>query len=102
MNFEDELSKGKFLIPQCNKCKKIVWPPAGFCDSCFEKVVLKEKEKQGKVITFSKQKNEYFCIVEFEGNIKIMAKSKEMPKKNQTVKIFRCGIRNNNYFFEIR
>ena len=102
MNFEEELLKGKFLIPQCNKCKKIVWPPTGFCDNCFGEVVLKEKQKQGKVITFSKQKNEYFCVVEFEKNIKIIAKTKEEPKKNQMVDMVKCGIKNNRYFFEVR
>ena len=102
MNFEDELRNGNFLIPQCESCEKIVWPPASFCDNCFGKVVLKEKQKQGKVITFSKQKKEYFCVVEFEGNIKIIAQSKEEPKKDHTVEIVRCGIKNNNYFFEIR
>ena len=102
MNFEDELRKGNFLIPQCKRCKKIVWPPASFCDNCFGEVVLKKKQKQGKVIAFSKQKNEYFCIVEFEGKIKVMAKSKNEPKKNQMVEMIRCGIKNNNYFFEVR
>ena len=102
MNFEEELKKGNFMIPECNKCKKIVWPPTSFCDSCFGKIVLKEKQIQGKIITFSKQKKEYFCVVEFEGNIKIIAKSKREPKKNQTVEIIRCGIENDSYFFEVR
>ena len=102
MSFDEELAKGEFWIPQCSKCKKIVWPPTNFCDNCFGKVILKEKQKQGKIITFSKQKNEYFCVVEFEGNIKIIAKTKEEPKKNQIVEIFDCGIKDKNYFFEVR
>ena len=102
MNFEEELRKGNFFIPQCSKCEKIVWPPSNFCDKCFGKVVLKEKEKQGKVITFSKHKNEYFCIVEFRGNIKVMAKSVKKPEKNQIVEMISCGVKNNDYFFEIR
>ena len=102
MNFDDELSKGNFLIPQCSECKKIVWPPASFCNNCFGKVILKNKEKQGKIVAFSKQENVYFCLVEFKGDIKIMAKKTEPPKKNQTVEISKCGIKNNNYFFEVR
>ena len=102
MNFDDELAKGNFLIPQCSKCEKIVWPPTNFCNNCFGKVILKNKEKQGKIITFSKQENEYFCLVEFEGSIKIIAKKSEAPKKNQKVEISKCGIKNNSYFFEIR
>ena len=90
----------KFL--KCSKCKKIVWPPVGFCDNCFGRVILKEKQKQGKIITFSKQKDKYFCVVEFEENIRIIAKSKQEPKKNQIVEIAECGIRDNSYFFEIK
>ena len=102
MKFEEELRKGNFLIPQCNKCEKIIWPPSYFCDKCFGKVVLKEKQKQGKVITFSKRNNEYFCVVKFKGNIKIIAKSENEPKKDQIVEVIRCGIKNNDYFFEIK
>ena len=102
MNFEEELRKGNFLIPQCSKCEKIVWPPSGFCDKCFGKVTLKEKEKHGKVVTFSKRNNDYFCVVEFEGNIKIIAKSEKEPKKDQIVEVIRCGIKNKDYFFEIK
>ena len=102
MSFEEELKKGNFLIPQCNKCKKIVWPPSDFCDKCFGKVGLNEKQENGKVVTFSKHNNDYFCVVEFKENIKIIAKSEKQPKKDQIVEVTRCGIKNNDYFFEIK
>jgi len=37
MSFEKELEKGRFYIPQCEACKKLVWPPSEFCDNCNEK-----------------------------------------------------------------
>ena len=56
MNFESELSKGKFMIPECSVCKKIVWPPTEFCDNCFGPVSLKNGEFVGKIIEFFQTK----------------------------------------------
>ncbi len=101
MNFEYELSKGRFSIPQCTVCKKIVWPPSEFCNYCFGKVSLKNNNFQGKIIEFSKQNDDYFCVVEFEETIRILAKIKSIPKIGQIVKISKCGINNGNYFFHV-
>ncbi len=101
MNFESELSKGKFFIPECTICKKIVWPPAEFCSHCFGLVSLKKGEFEGKIVEFSRQDEEYFCLVEFENNIRIMAKISQIPKIDQRVKILKCGITNGNYFFYV-
>jgi hypothetical protein len=40
-------------------------------------------------------------MVEFCGSIRIMAKMTTCPKKDQTVKILKCGIDKNNYFFHV-
>ena len=101
MSFEDELSKGRFCIPECTACKKMVWPPSEFCDNCNEKTVLKKEEFKGKIIEFSRQNEDYFCMVEFCGSIRIMAKMITCPKKDQMVKILKCGIDKNNYFFHV-
>ena len=101
MSFEKEISKGNFLIPECTVCKKIVWPPTEFCDTCMGKTTLKEGDFQGKIIEFSKQNEDYFCVVEFEETIRIMAKIKERPKIGQIVKISKCGIDNESYFFHV-
>jgi hypothetical protein len=101
MNFESELSKGKFFIPECTICKKIVWPPAEFCSHCFGLVSLKKGEFEGKIVEFSRQDEEYFCLVEFENNIRIMAKISQIPKIDQRVKISKCGITNGSYFFYV-
>tara|TARA_B110000438_G_scaffold288801_1_gene322672 strand:+ start:107 stop:415 length:309 start_codon:yes stop_codon:yes gene_type:complete len=101
MSFEDKLSKGQFYIPECLACKKIIWPPSEFCDKCNGKTSLKKEEFEGKIIEFSKQNENYFCLVEFYGSIRLMAKMKSSPEKNQIVKILKCGIVNGSYFFEI-
>ena len=101
MSFEKELEKGQFCIPECTVCKKLVWPPSEFCDKCDGEISLKKEEFKGKIIEFSRQNEEYFCMVEFCDSIRIMAKMATCPKKDQTVKILKCGIDKNNYFFHV-
>ena len=60
MNFESELTKGKFCIPECIDCKKIVWPPSEFCSYCFGDIYLKKDDFEGKIIEFSRQKRPFF------------------------------------------
>ena len=101
MNFESKLNGGVFCIPECIECKKIVWPPSEFCNHCFGRVFLKEGTFMGKIIEFSRQNDEYFCLVEFEKAIRIMAKTSKIPEIGQSVKISKCGIRDGNYFFQV-
>ncbi|MDH3312790.1 MAG: zinc ribbon domain-containing protein [Nitrosopumilus sp.] len=101
MNFETELSQGNFYIPECTKCTKVVWPPSEFCNHCFGEVLLKKKVSEGRIIEFSRYDDAYFCLVEFEKEIRVMAKISNMPKIEQRVKISKCGISNGNYFFHI-
>ena len=101
MNFEEELSKGNFCVPECNNCKKIVWPPTEFCNHCFGTVSLRNGDFEGKIIEFSRQNEGYFCMVEFENVIRIMAKISQTPKLGQIVQISKCGINDGNYFFHV-
>jgi uncharacterized OB-fold protein len=101
MSFEKELEKGQFCIPECMACKKLVWPPSEFCDKCNGEISLKKGEFKGKIIEFSRQNENYFCMVEFFDSIRIMAKMTTCPKKDQMVKISKCGIIDNSYFFHI-
>jgi len=101
MNFESALSKGIFSIPECTHCGKVVWPPAEFCSGCFGNVTLKMDEFKGEIIEFSRQNNEYFCLVEFEQNIRIMAKILKIPEIGQKVKVSKCGISEGNYYFQV-
>jgi len=101
MNFELKLNKGEFCIPECTECKKIVWPPSEFCNICFGNVVLKEGDFEGKIIEFSRQNEQYFCMVEFENTFRIMANISKTPEIGQRVKISKCGIEKGNYFFHV-
>jgi len=101
MNFETELARGNFYIPECVKCMKVVWPPSEFCNNCFGEVLLKKKAFEGKIIEFSRKDDEYFCLVEFEKEVRVMVKTSHIPKIGQIVKISRCGISNGNYFFHV-
>ena len=101
MSFESRLSKGEFCIPECSECKKIVWPPSEVCSHCFGNVRLKEGDFEGKIIEFSRQNDHYFCMVEFESAVRIMAKISVTPEIGKSVKISKCGIDNGNYFFQI-
>ena len=101
MNFESELAQSNFYIPECTQCMKVVWPPSEFCNHCFGSVSLKKKVVEGNIIEFSRQSDSYFCLVEFEKKIRVMAKISKMPKIGQKVKILKCGLVNGNYFFHI-
>jgi len=101
MNFEDELTKGNFTIPECSSCKKIIWPPTEFCDVCYSKTCLKTGQFMGKIIEYSKQNEEYFCMVEFLDSFRLIAKKKYKPENGQIVKISKCGISEGSYFFQV-
>ncbi len=101
MSFDSELAKGVFTLPQCDRCKKTVWPPSEFCDHCFGHVVLKKGDFEGRIKEFSRQNEQYFCVVEIEKTVRIMAKIPTVPQIGQSVKITKCGIENGNYFFHV-
>ena len=101
MSFESKLNEGKFFIPECSKCKKIVWPPAEFCNHCFGIVSLKEGPFEGKIVEFSRQNEQHFCVVEFEDTIRIIANISKIPTIGQKVIMSKCGISNGNYFFQV-
>ena len=102
MSFEEGLSRGEFLIPECIQCKKISWPPSDCCSHCFGKVELKKQDFEARIIEFSKEKDDdYFCLVEIENSFKIIAKTNQTPTVGQIVTISKCGIKDGDYFFEI-
>jgi hypothetical protein len=101
MTFEAELRKGNFQVAECTNCEKIVWPPSDFCDQCFKEICWRKSTNKGKIIEFSKQNNHYFCLAEFENTIRVIGKILSgIPNKGQQVRIERCGMKENNYFFE--
>jgi len=99
MSFETKLNEGIFCIPECNECKKIVWPPAEFCSHCFGTVSPKEGDFEGKIIEFSSKNGQCFCVVEFEKAFRIIATISKTPGIGQSVKMSKCGISDGNYSF---
>ena len=102
--FETELKKGNFLIGECPNCNLVIWPPSDFCSKCFQPVNWKNSQVNGKLIEFSNKDGEYFCLVEFEGAIKIMGKLKpgnSAPVIGQKIKLDSCSFDNSNYKFEM-
>ena len=101
MSFEENLTKGKFLIPKCTQCQKIVWPPSEYCNHCFGKIELKNQDFEAEIVEFSKKDEDYFCLVEIEKSFKIIAKTNQIPTIGKNVSISKCGIKDGDYFFEI-
>ena len=101
MSFETKLNEGIFCIPECNECKKTVWPPAEFCSHCFGTVSPKEGDFEGEIIEFSSKNGQCFCVVEFEKVFRIIATISKTPGIGQSVKISKCGISDGNYFFVV-
>ena len=100
--FEEELKHGRFVISECSKCKKIVWPPSNYCNKCFEEVNWRNTLTTGKLIEFSKKENTYFGLAEFEEKIRIIGtikSGKNEPKEGQKVKLESCSKKENNYDF---
>ena len=90
--FENELKKGNFVISKCQKCKKVVWPVNDICDNCFLKVNWVTGSKLGKIIEYSKQKNNWFCLVETDDQIRMLGtlQSNIEPKIEQKVLLDEC------------
>lgn len=103
MSIESELEKGNFVVGECIKCKKIVWPPSKYCNLCLGETIPKKISNTGKILEFSKQEETYFCLAEFNGGIKIIGKViGETPKINQSILMRKCGIEENSYYFEFK
>ena len=104
MNFEAELKKGHFMVPECLKCKDVIWPPSDYCSHCFGKISWRELDGIGTILEFSKNRDVFFCLVEFEKNIRILGaldtRSKP-PEINKKVKIENCKMDGKNYNFTL-
>ncbi|MEW6043532.1 MAG: zinc ribbon domain-containing protein [Thermoproteota archaeon] len=70
--FESELKRGKFLVGHCAKCDKITWPPNDFCSFCFGELSWRQIREPGILVEHSGKDGKQFCIVEFEGVVKVM------------------------------
>ena len=104
MNFEKELTRGNFFISICPKCEFTVWPPNNICSKCFGKTNWKKILPVGKIIEFSKESDRFFCLAEFQNNLRLIGtiKSNETPVVGQKVIIENTTIHDGNYSFVLR
>ena len=72
--FEQELKNNVFMSSFCTRCNKHVWPPNDVCNSCFGNTIWKLVIRTAKLIEFSRNGDEIFGIVEFEGSIRVMGR----------------------------
>jgi hypothetical protein len=91
--FEAELKNGRFIIPECPKCQKVIWPPSEFCTQCFGNTVWCAVSDSGTLVEYSAKDGAMFCIVEFENSIRIMGSlhCDKTPVIGQKIKISSCG-----------
>lgn len=102
--FETELKKGIFMIPECLKCNDVVWPPSDYCSHCFGKISWRKSDGVGTILEFSKSKDVFFCLVEFENKIRILGtieNKSNPPEINKKVKIQYCKMDGKNYNFTL-
>lgn len=102
MKFETELHNGNFVISECKRCNKVVWPASEICNNCLGITSWRNAKTDGRIIEFSKHDQYYFCIAEFDREIRILGRiTSGSPSIGDLVKITKCGIREGNYFFEM-
>jgi uncharacterized OB-fold protein len=103
MNFESELEKGNFYVSECSKCKKIVWPPSDICNTCLTQISWRKSSGEGKILEFSKQNENFFCVAEIENSIKIIGKIiSGVPEIGKKISILDCKVGNQDYIFNLR
>lgn len=78
--FEQELKNNNFICSECPKCEKLVWPPSDYCNRCFGDVVWRQVSRDATLLEYSHKDGEYFCIVELEGQIRIIGTIKNVSK----------------------
>ena len=90
--FQNELVKGNFVISRCEKCNKNVWPVNDFCDNCFSNVIWVSGSRSGRIIEYSRQNDNWFCLVETDDNIRMLGtlKSDNEPKIEQKILLDDC------------
>lgn len=98
--FESELKNGRFVIPECPKCQKAVWPPSESCTRCFGNVVWHTVNDPGTLIEYSSKDGKMFCIAEFENAVRIMGAldCDKTPVIGQKIKVSSCGFDNSPKF----
>ncbi len=90
--FEAELKNGRFVISECPRCQKTIWPPSEFCTHCFGNTVWRTIIEPGTLVEYSSKDGKTFCIAEFEDSIRVMGSlDSKTPSVGQKIRISSCG-----------
>lgn len=101
MSFDSHIMKGVFGIPKCARCATAVWPPSEFCSHCLGPVSVECGDFEGVVLEWSADEKGYFCLVEFEGAVRIMASMESEPRVGQTVRMKKCSVSSGRHKFHV-
>ena len=103
MKFESELTKGHFFLSECPNCQKIVWPPSEYCDQCLQEVNWRKSSGLGKIIEFSKQNEQIFCVAEIENAVRLMGQIiSGTPEIGRKVSIAECNIEKEDHVVKMK
>jgi len=108
--FIESLKCGRLVTSKCLECKNIIWPPSSVCPRCISNnIEWVDIDASGKLIELSESflTNEpsVFGLVELDNGIRLMAKivGKDAKlKKGDDVKMTKCGIENNEAYYEFQ
>ena len=104
MKFDEELSKGRFVVSFCKKCQKFVWPPSSQCNICHSITSWDESSKNGKIVEFSKKDDCYFCLIETSDKIRVLGslETTVTPNIGQNVELYKCNYdQKPNFIFKL-
>lgn len=109
--FTESLKKGRLTTTRCLTCGKLIWPPSNICAKCVSNSTeWVDVSPFGKLIEFSESlmttDPSIFGIVELDDNIRLLGKihceSSSMLKKGMSVKLIKCGMKNNDAYYEFQ
>jgi uncharacterized OB-fold protein len=90
--FESELRNGRFVVGECQKCRRISWPPGEFCSTCFGDLSWRPIMEHGTLVEASSKDGKVFGIAEFEGVVRVIGTipNGQNAKPGQRVKVTKC------------
>jgi len=92
-------------------CEHVIWPPSNVCPKCLSNnIEWFDIDSNGRLIEFSEsflmEQPSVFGLVELNDNIRLMAKIRcddiAQLKKGISVRMMRCGIKNNEPYYEFQ
>lgn len=97
----ERLRQGVFAPPYCEVCRRWVWPPSEWCNTCHGMVRARPYSERGSILVCSSRCGVVFCMCEFPGGIRMMGRLVSGPRRaGSTVVLHRCGLSEDRPFFE--